>query len=79
MPRSRRGMLIKNLLESPLEIRLKTRVLVMEAGEEAVLTPTEVLDEGLRDLLQTRTLAVVRPTTAEEEAPISKAIRQGLT
>lgn len=78
MPRQRRGMLIKNLTEQPLEIRLQHRVLEMEAGEEVVVTPVEVRDEALRDHLQLRTIAVVRPSTIEEEAVLLKILRQTL-
>jgi hypothetical protein len=67
MPRQRRGMLLKNVTEYELDIELSTRTLHFEAGEEHLITPAEVLDEGLRDHLQMRTVAVVRPTTVEEE------------
>lgn len=62
----RRGMLIKNVAERPLVIRLRTRILKMEAEEEIFITAEEVRDSVLRESLQTRTIAIVRPSTAEE-------------
>ncbi|HCR48953.1 MAG TPA: hypothetical protein PLL64_01140 [Rhodothermales bacterium] len=75
MPRTRRGMLVKNLLEHPIEIKLAARLLALDAGEEAIVTPSEAREESLREHLQLRTVAVVRPSTAEEEAQIVRAIR----
>ena len=66
MPR-RRGMLVKNVCEQPLTIRLKTRTLEVAPGDEVLVTPEEVRDATLRDHLQVRTLAVVRPATEEED------------
>lgn len=67
MPR-RRGMLVKNVCEQPLTIRLKARTLALEPGDEALVTPEEVRDATLREHLQVRTLAVVRPATEAEDA-----------
>ncbi len=63
---ARRGMLIKNVAERPLTIRLDTRTLELGAGEEALVTAEEVRDPVLRDNLQLRTVAIVRPATEEE-------------
>jgi hypothetical protein len=65
--RVRRGMLIKNLGERALTIRMLTRKLPLAPGEEAPVTPEEVRDPVLREHLQVRTVAIVRPTTEEEE------------
>lgn len=59
-------MLIKNVSERPLRISLGSRVLDMTAGEELFVTATEVRDTVLRENLQIRTIAVVRPATEEE-------------
>ncbi|MDX1439043.1 MAG: hypothetical protein R3284_03980 [Rubricoccaceae bacterium] len=70
----RRGMLIKNVAERPLVIRLKKRVLRMKAGEEVLVTAEEVRDSVLRENLQLRTIAVVRPSTEEEADALSREI-----
>jgi len=62
----RRGMLIKNVAERPLSIRLRTRVIKMAAEEEVLITAEEVRDSTLRENLQIRTIAIVRPATGEE-------------
>lgn len=65
---ARRGMLIKNVAERPLSIRLSSRTLSMVAGEELLITAEEVRDPVLRENLQVRTIAIVRPATEEEDA-----------
>lgn len=62
----RRGMVIKNVSGTPLTIRMSTRTLDLEAGEEMLLSAAEVKDRGLREKLQVRSIAIVRPATAEE-------------
>ena len=65
----RRGMIIKNVSEDALELRLDTRTLHLTAGEERPVTAPEVKDARLRQALQIREIAIVRPTTdAEAEA-----------
>ena len=66
----RRGIIIKNVSERPLEIALSTRTLRLAPGDERPVTPKEVRDAGLKDPLQLRTIAIVRPTTEEEEKDI---------
>ena len=61
-------MLIKNVSERPVEIRMATRTLRMTAGEITQISAEEVRDDVLRQNLQVRSVAIVRPTTAEEEA-----------
>lgn len=70
--RVRRGMRIKNLGERPLTIRMGTRKLSLQPGEEAPITPEEVRDQVLRDHLQLRTIAIVRPTTPEEDEELKQ-------
>lgn len=69
----RRGMVIKNVTESTLAVRLRSRQFSLESQEETVVTAEEVRDRTLRDHLQRRTLAVVRPATEEEVAGIGDA------
>ena len=67
-------MLIKNLSEQPLTIRMATRKLDLDAGEEVAVTAEEVRDSVLRDHLQVRTIAVVRPTTGEENEELERML-----
>ena len=62
----RRGMLIKNVSEGPVDLRLDERTLHLEPGDERVVSATEVRQPVLRESLQLRTIAVVRPSTDEE-------------
>ncbi|MEM6784238.1 MAG: hypothetical protein AAF624_10955 [Bacteroidota bacterium] len=59
-------MLIKNVSEAPLTIILASRALEMTAGEEILVTASEVRDPVLRDHMQRRTIAIVRPSTDDE-------------
>ncbi|MEM1056149.1 MAG: hypothetical protein AAGI52_11530 [Bacteroidota bacterium] len=68
----RRGMVIKNVTESSLAVRLRSRQFSLESQEETVVTAEEVRDRTLRDHLQRRTLAVVRPATEAEVAGIGE-------
>ena len=70
----RRGMLIKNVAERPLSIRLRTRVIKMAAEEEVLITAEEVRDSVLRENLQIRTIAIVRPATAEEGDTLAREL-----
>ena len=62
----RRGMIIKNVSDDTLDLRLDTRTIHMTAGEECPVTAPEVKDTRLRQALQVREIAIVRPTTDEE-------------
>ncbi len=62
----RRGMLIKNVSEGPLDLRLDDRTLHLDPGDERVVSAGEVRQPLLRESLQLRTIAVVRPSTDEE-------------
>ncbi len=61
-------MIIKNVVERPLALKLDTRVVHMEPGEEVAVSAVEVRDVVLRENLQVRTIAIVRPATEEEDA-----------
>ena len=63
----RRGMFIKNVSENPVSIRMTTRVLKLPPGEIQIITADEVRDKVLREHLQVRSVAIVRPATEEEE------------
>ena len=71
---TRRGMLIKNVSERPLSIRLRTRVIKMAAEEEVLITAEEVRDSVLRENLQIRTIAIVRPSTEREGDAIAREL-----
>ncbi len=67
-------MLIKNLSERPLTIRMTTRKIELGAGEETPVTAEEVRDVVLREHLQVRTIAVVRPTTSQENEQLEQEL-----
>ena len=62
----RRGMIIKNVSETSLDLCLDERTVHLEPGDERPVTAVEVRDGKLREALQLRTIAIVRPTTEEE-------------
>jgi hypothetical protein len=64
---TRRGMLIKNVSDRPVEIRMTNRLLRLKTGETVLVTADEVRDEVLRQNLQVRSVAIVRPTSSDEE------------
>ena len=70
--RQRRGMIIKNTHLKPVEIKMKTRTIVVEPGQEMLLTAEEVRDPVLREHLQVRSVSIVRPSTEEEEQEFRK-------
>lgn len=72
--RIRRGMLIKNLGTESLTIRMISRKLTLGPGDEAALTPDEVRDPVMRENLQVRTIAIVRPTTPEEDEELQNRL-----
>ena len=59
-------MIIKNVVERVLTLELSSRVVTLDPGEETAVTAEEVRDVVLRENLQVRTIAIVRPTAAEE-------------
>ena len=67
-------MLIKNVSERPLTLRLRSRQIAMEAGEEVLVTAEEVRDATLRENLQVRSVAVVRPATPDEGETLARTL-----
>ena len=65
--RDRRGMLIKNSGTDPVRVSMSSRLLRLDAGEEAFVTPEEVRDPRLREALRERSVSIVRPATAAED------------
>jgi len=70
--RHRKGMIIKNTNKKTISVRLEGRQLEIPPGEEVTVTSEEVMDNALRDLLQVRDLAIVRPLTEKENKEIQK-------
>ena len=69
MSRKRKGMIVKNTDDRPVEVNLATRTLLILPGEEYAISADEVKDPVLRENLQVRAISIVRPTTdAEEDA-----------
>jgi hypothetical protein len=68
--RDRHGMLITNNGTESVEVAMSTRRLRLAPGEEALITPDEVRDPVLREALQERSIAIVRPATSEEDATL---------
>ena len=66
----RRGMIIKNVSEDPIDLRLQGRTVHLDAGDERVVSAVEVRDAVLREALQVRRLAIVRPSTDDEAAEL---------
>jgi len=72
--RERRGMLITNNGTDALEVSMASRRLRLQPGEKAFITPDEVRDPVLREALQERSIAIVRPATSKED----EALRERL-
>lgn len=70
----RRGMLIKNTNNRPVEIAMTTRTLLLSPGEEQLVTAKEVRDGTLRENLQVRAVSIVRPSTEEEEIELMRRL-----
>jgi hypothetical protein len=63
-------MLIKNTDTESVRVPMATRILHIGPGEETFITAEEVRDPVLRDSLQHRAIAIVRPATEEESADL---------
>lgn len=63
-------MLIKNNGTEEVQVEMASRALTIGAGEEAFITPEEVRDPRLREALQERSIAIVRPATQAEDAAL---------
>lgn len=72
--RKRKGMLIKNTNTRTVKIDMATRTIILEPGEEELVTAEEVLDATLRDFLQVRGVSIVRPARDEEEAELRERL-----
>ncbi len=67
--RDRRGMLITNNGTETVDVSMSSRLIRLDAGDEAFITSNEVQDPQLREALQERSISIVRPATpAEDEA-----------
>ena len=77
MAKKRRGMIIKNTSDRPVEIQMATRQIVVPPGEERMITADEVRDATLRQSLQIRAVSIVRPATEEEELELRQSLEQG--
>lgn len=67
MAKTRRGMIIKNTNDRPVDIEMATRRITVDPGEETMITAQEVRDPMLRQKLQVRAISIVRPATEDEE------------
>lgn len=74
--RDRRGMLIKNTDDDPVQISMATRIMHLGPGEEKFITAEEVRDPILRESLQLRSVSIVRPATEEESADLEKRLEE---
>ena len=72
----RRGMIIKNVSEDALDLGLDTRRVHLGPGDERPVTAVEVRDGVLRQALQHRTIAIVRPSTPEEAAALDDELSE---
>ncbi len=75
--RKRRGMIIKNTNTKSVDIKMKTRTIVVKPGQELLLTADEVKDPQLREHLQVRAVSIVRPATEEEEQEYRRQLARG--
>lgn len=73
----RRGMLIKNTNNRPVDIPMATRHISLDPGEEQLVTAKEVRDPVLREHLQVRAVSIVRPSTEEEEIELIRRLESG--
>lgn len=69
-------MIIKNVSEDALDLRLDTRTVHLEPGDERPVSPVEVKDGALRTALQLRSIAIVRPTTPEESEALAAELAE---
>ncbi len=72
--RDRRGMLIKNTGTTAAQVAMASRVITIGPGEEEFITPEEVRDPKLREALQIRAIAIVRPATKEEDEALANRL-----
>ena len=53
---------------------MASRVIKLGPGEEEFITPEEVRDPKLREALQVRAIAIVRPATKEEDEALANRL-----
>lgn len=70
MGKTRRGMIIKNTNDRPVDIEMARRTITVYPGEEKMITAEEVRDPMLRQKLQIRAISIVRPATEDEEVQL---------
>ena len=63
-------MIVKNTNKKPLSVKLKHREIGLPPGGTAPVTSDEVMEDAMRDLLQVRKLAIVRPLTEQENKEV---------
>ena len=68
-------MLIKNTGTREVRVAMATRVIEIGPGDEAFITPEEVLDPKLREALQIREISIVRPATSEEDEALKERLQ----
>lgn len=73
MAKKRRGMIIKNTDDRPVDIQMATRRIRVKPGQEVIITAEEVRDTTLRENLQVRAISIVRPATEEEEEELHRS------
>jgi len=72
--RERRGMLIKNTGSKSVRVAMASRIIRLGPGDERFITPEEVRDPMLRESLQKRTIAIVRPATPQEDEALQERL-----
>jgi hypothetical protein len=73
MAKKRRGMIIKNTDDRPVDIQMATRDIRVDPGQEVMITADEVRDTALRQNLQVRAISIVRPVTEDEEDDLHRS------
>ena len=76
MERKRKGMIIKNTGPTPMSIAFENRTVDIPPKGTIPIMSEEAMNDALRDLLQVRALAIVRPLTPSEEAAIRESVGQ---
>lgn len=67
-------MLITNNGTDPVQVSMSSRQLHLDPGEETFITPDEVRDPTLREALQERSIAIVRPATPDEDEELRERL-----
>ncbi|MFO8098282.1 MAG: hypothetical protein R6T83_01520 [Salinibacter sp.] len=75
--RDRRGMLITNNGSEEVRVSMASRMLRIGPAEQALITPEEVRDPALREALQERSIAIVRPATEAEDEALQERLGGG--